>query len=492
MRSMTPPAMPGSTWEAKLTQNWRNRSWITCSLALNLMVLGAVKVARADNVDDYVTAQMARQHIPGVSLAVLKDGKPMKMRGYGFANLELPTPATPESVYQIGSASKQFIAAAILLLNAEGKVGLDDSVRKYISDAPETWQPITVRHLLTHTSGLERETPGFQLKAQSDVDTIRASYPAPLAFTPGTKWQYSNLGYSVLAEIISRAARVPWPQYVQEHIFAPLGMNSTRTTTSEELIPHRANGYQWIDSNKYQNAPMLPGIRPSGAFLSTVTDLAKWDAALYFDKILSHQQRELMWTPVKLSDGSEKPYGFGWEVAKLGKHTQVKHAGTMLGFRSQVLRFPDDRLTVVVLTNATQATPEKIALGVAAFYIPDLKPAQPKLKSVKLSKEVLDSYSGRYQFQGNRVLTIERYNDGLRLDMPMALPDLGKELAVLVQGVSMNIASLAPENETHFFDTDDASSTYVFSKDAAGTVQLAVYNREGKVVQKGAKIGSQK
>jgi CubicO group peptidase (beta-lactamase class C family) len=459
----------------------------SCLALIFLFCFGAAGAARADETDDYVAAQMSRQHIPGLSLAVLKDGRPVKVQGYGIANLELGTAATPETVYQIGSVSKQFIAAGILLLSEQGKLGLDDSIRKYLGDAPDAWQAITIRHVLTHTSGLVRETPGLQLKVQSVVDTIQASYSTPLAFAPGEKWQYSNLGYFVLAEIISRAAQVPWPQYLQERIFTPLGMSATRTTTVEELIPHRASGYHWMDSNKYQNAQSVAGVRPSGAFLSSVLDLAKWDAALSTDTLFSPQQRELMWTPVKLNDGSDKPYGFGWEVGKVGKHRQVKHAGTMFGFRSQILRFPDDRLTIVVLTNATQAVPEKIALGVAAFYLPDLKLQQPKRNATKLAGEILDSFTGRYQFPGNRVLTVARRDD--KLTVSMALQGLGKEIDPLVQGVSMDLALLTPETETRFFDEADPRSTYLFSKDAQGQVELAIEDPNGKKGPPAPKLG---
>lgn len=488
MHSTFPIALD-STCGSKLTQQLDPRRLLARSMGFGLaLCVAAVSGACADRIDDYVAAQMSRQHIPGLSLAVLKDGKQVKMKGYGVANLELGSRATPESAYQIGSVSKQFLAAGIVLLSEEGKVGLDDSIKKYIGTAPETWQAITVRHLLTHTSGLVRETPGIQLKVQSEVDAIRDAYSIPLSFAPGEKWQYSNLGYFVLADVISRAAQVPWPQYLQERIFGPLAMSATRTTTADELIPYRASGYHWMDDNKYHNAPIVRGVRPSGAFLSSVLDLAKWDAALYSDKVLSQQQRELMWAPVKLKDGSEKPYGFGWEIGKIGKHRQVKHAGTMLGFRSQVLRFPDDRLTVVVLTNATQASPEKVALGVAAFYIPDLKPPQPDRSATKLSAEVLDGYTGRYQLPGDRVLTVARREGNLTLTMPMALPALGKEVASLLQGVSMDVALLIPENETRFFDEDDSSSTYVFSTDTDGKVQLVIENAEGRAVQKASRL----
>jgi len=373
-----------------------------------------------------------------------------------------------------------------VLLSREGKVGLDDPIRTHLSEAPEAWQGITIRHLLTHTSGLVRETSGLQTVAQSDIEAIRSAFTTPLAFAPGEKWQYSNLGYFALAEIISRAAQKPWPEYLQEKIFGPLGMTSTHTTAFDDAGPERATGYHWMDSNTYQKAPRFPGVRPSGAFLSTVLDLAKWDAALDTGSLFSKEERELMWTPVKLADGSERPYGFGWEVNKAGGHRQVKHAGTMFGFRSQLLRFPDDRLTIVVLTNATQSTPEKIASGLAGFYLADLKPKAANRTALALSADALDAHVGQYQIPGNRVLTVARRENQLAVTMP--LQGLGKDIDPLLQGVSLQIALLTPESEVRFFDQDDPSSTYVFAPDAEGKPQLQVENAAGRVMQKAPKI----
>lgn len=450
----------------------RSNLWTaTGYLLLTLAVcLGANAPTQADKIDDYVTGQMSKQHIPGLSIAVLKSGKVVKVKGYGFANLELDTRATPETVFEIGSMSKQFIAAGILRLNEEGKVGLEDSVRTYLEDAPESWQPITVRHLLTHTSGLVREPPGFQITAQPDMETIRATYSAPLSFKPGENFQYSNVGYSVLAEIITRASGKPWPQYMQERIFAPLGMTATRTTTLEELVPRRASGHVWVDG-KYLNSQNVAGVRPSGAFLSNVIDLAKWDAALYSDQVFSPQQRALMWTPVKLNDGSTKPYGFGWEVGKVGPHRLVHHAGTMFGFRSEISRYVDDGLTVIVLANVFQSLPEKVSAGVAAFYIPDL---QPKRHAAKLSATALDGYTGNYQLAAG-ALTVTRRADKLVLSS-----DVG--------GRIFEMAVLTPESTTHFFDEDNPRPTYVFDADAEGRKQFRLVGDEGKVSVKGLKL----
>jgi len=456
MYTRNPPAI----WRTALGNLW---------LGL-LLIIAANTRAFADQIDTFVIAQMAKQHVPAVSIVVLKDGKPVKVKGYGTANLELDARATPGTVYQIGSVSKQFIAAAILLLNKDGKVGLDDAVSKYIEDAPLSWQGITVRHLLTHTSGLIRDTADLQSKAQSDIEAIRGAYALPLLFKPGEKLQYSNVGYFTLAEIITRASGKPWPQFIHERIFAPLGMDATRTTTIEDLVANRANGYQWVDG-KYQNAPDLPGVRPSGAFLSTVLDMARWDAALHSDTLLSSRQRELMWTPVKLNDGTPQSYGFGWEISKVGEHRLIHHAGTMPGFRADISRYVDDGVTVVVLTNAFGALPEKISGGVAALYIPGL---QPKRHAVKMSAAALDAFTGEYRISQG-VLTISRSEGQLAMDVA-----LGPR--------TIRMGMLTPEGKGRFFDEDNPRSTYSFETDAQGRLNFVMRTETGKESVRGTKL----
>lgn len=333
-----------------------------------LVVLAAVTV-RADPLDDYLRSEMQIQHIPGLSIAVVKDGKIVRASGYGLANVELSVNASAETVYKIGSISKQFISAAILLLLQDGKLHLDDSVSRFFTDAPSNWRAITVRHLLTHTSGLGRDAPGFDpLKNKSDIEVIRSAYPLRLLFKPGDQWRYSNVGYFVLAEIIHRLTNQAWADYVDSQIFRPLAMNATRTTTATGLDANRANGYIWKE-NVYEKAPFMVALRPSGAFISTVVDLAKWDSALYSDKILNQMLRGQTWTPVQLNDGTSYLYGFGWYLNPLGGHRCLHHDGSLPGFRSEIARFIDDRLTVIILTNGDSANASMIAVGVAGFYL---------------------------------------------------------------------------------------------------------------------------
>jgi CubicO group peptidase (beta-lactamase class C family) len=302
------------------------RNYIT---ALALLLLLSF-VTRADKVDDFVKAAMQRQHVPGVSIVVIKDQKIVKSEGYGLANVELNVPATADTVYKIGSVSKQFIASGIMLLVKEGKINLDDNVSKYLEGTPDSWKPITIRHLLTHTSGIVREAPGFDpFKVQNDVDVIKTAYSLPLRFSPGEKWEYCNVGYFTLAEIIHKVTGQPWGDFLRDRLFAPLDMKATRTTTITDLVANRANGYVW-EKGKFENAPNYFALRPSGAFLSTVTDLAKWEAALATHKLLDQSSLDQMWTPVKLNNGSTYTYGFGWELDSIAGHKQIHHGGTML------------------------------------------------------------------------------------------------------------------------------------------------------------------
>ena len=338
-----------------------------------LLVLIAPISAQVSEVNDYIKAEMGRQKIPGVSLAVIKNGKVIHAEGYGLANVELNVPVKTDTVFKIGSVSKQFIATGIMLLVRQGKVGLDDKVSQYFEGTPEAWNAITVRHLLTHTSGLVREGPGFDpFKVQSDLDVIKTAYSLPLRFQPGEKWEYCNVGYFMLADLIRKTTGKSWEEYLKEQVFLPAGMNSTRATTLGEIVPNRASSY-FIRENKLHNSDNWPAVRPSGAFLSTIADLAKWEAALHTDMVLSQSDREKMWTPVTLNGGKKYPYGFGWDLDDLRGVATINHGGTLTGFRSQFSRFPEHQLTVIVLANLAGANVDRITAGVASLFIPEIR-----------------------------------------------------------------------------------------------------------------------
>ena len=435
--------------------------------ALLLLLVTSVSV-QADKVDDYIKSLMQRQHLPGLSLVVIKDHKIAKVQGYGLANIELNVPVTPETVFKIGSVSKQFIATGIMLLAQEGKLKLDDNINIYLDGAPDTWKPITIRHLLTHTSGIVREAPGFDpLKIQNDADVIKTAYELPLRFTPGEKYEYCNVGYFTLAEIIRKVSGKPWGEYLSERLFKPLGMNATRTTDMRDLVSHRANGYRW-SNGKFENSAIYLALRPSGAFLSTVLDLAKWEEALANEKVLKHAVLDQMWTPVKLNNGKTEAYGFGWQLDDVRGHKLVNHGGSLPGFRAEFSRYVDDKLTVIVLTNGDNANAFAIARGIANLFIPNLLPMR---NLARIDPKVLDAYVGQYQVNQSPILTIAREGNKLTIQ----------------QGTDTdNRAEMLPESQTDFFMIDQPYQTFSFVKDETGQIYLVrkVDGREAARVKK--------
>jgi CubicO group peptidase (beta-lactamase class C family) len=256
-----------------------------------------------------------------------------------------------------------------MLLAQDGKLSVDDRVSKYIAGTPETWREVTLRHLLSHTSGILREGPAFDpFKVQPDSVVIQSAFAAPLEFPTGSKWQYCNVCYFTLAEVIARVSGKPWPEFLEERVFAPLGMKATRTTTTTDVVPHRAHGYAWQNDHHVNTAEYL-ALRPSGAFLSTVLDLAKWDKALDEGRVLTPASEREMWTRIGLTGGTSYGYGFGWSLDSLDGRSLVHHGGALPGFRAEFARFPSDRLTVIVLTNADEGAPDQLARGVAKIYL---------------------------------------------------------------------------------------------------------------------------
>ena len=326
--------------------------------------------AQTDRTDEFVKTEMERQRIPGLSLDVLQHGKIVKAAGYGLAERHRKIPATAETVYKIGSVSKQFIATGIMLLVQEGRLRLDDPVSKHLDGTLPSWGGITIRHLLTHTSGIQREAPAFDpFKVQPDIDVVRSAYPLPLRFPTGSKWEYCNTGYFALAEIISRVSGTPWVDYLRLKVFEPAGMRSTWPTSTTQTVANRATGY--TNNGDPREAPNWNALRPSGAFLSSVSDLAKWEARLYTDTPLPDATRRDMWTPVTLTDGTTHPYGFGWALEPLNGRRQVHHGGSLPGFISEYARFVDDGVSVIVLMNMDDGDVRGLARGVAALYLQD-------------------------------------------------------------------------------------------------------------------------
>ena len=325
-------------------------------------------------IDAYVKAEMRRQQIPGVSLAVVRNGKITLLKSYGFSNVEHQIPVKPETVFQSGSIAKQFTATAVMILVEEGKLSLDDKISKYFREVPEGWKNITVRHLLTHTSGMGDYPSDFDTRRDYTEDEYLAmSKLAPLAFQPGTKWDYSNLGYVTLGILIHKVTGKFYGDFLAERVFQPLGMRTARVISEADIVPNRAAGYRLVAGELKNQEWVSPSTNTTadGSFYFTIFDLAKWDAALYTDKPLKQPSLAQMWTPVKLDDGTRKAYGFGWHTDEIHSRRIVYHGGAWQGFKSFIVRFPDDKFTLIFFANSWETKDSKLARGLVAIFYPE-------------------------------------------------------------------------------------------------------------------------
>ena len=313
--------------------------------ALGLALLAGT--ARADKVDDLLKTEMEKHQIAGLALTVIKGGRPIKTECYGVANLEWNVPVTPDTVFEIGSMTKQFTAACILLLAEEGKLSVDDKISQHLKKTPAAWSDITIRNLLTHTSGIKNYTvlDGFELsRHMTQAQFIEKLGAYPLDFQPGTSWSYCNSGYNLLGFIIENASGKNYWDFLRERIFQPLQMANSTSRLPSVIVPHRAAGYELTNHVHINRDYDLTDLFSAGAIISTITDIAKWNAALDGEKLLKAASKQQWWTPAKLSDGTTKNYGFGWVLDPLDGHKNIGHGGATSGFSAAIERFPDDKL----------------------------------------------------------------------------------------------------------------------------------------------------
>ena len=331
-------------------------------------------------------------NVPGASLLVIRDGKPLVRRSYGLANVEDRTVATPTTNYRLASVTKQFTAASILLLAEERKLNLDDSLRKWLPGLPDVANAMTIRHVLSHMSGLvdyEDFIPSTMTEQLHDADVLKILETQNRTyFAPGTSYRYSNSGYSLLALIVGKASGKDFATFLKERIFAPLGM--TNTVAFEQgvsSVANRAYGYSeadssssastrasspepralnWLRTDQSQTSAVLG----DGGIYSSIDDLAKWDAAMYDDRLLSAKSRALAFTPVTDTDDPTVHYAIGWRVTeeKIGGRT-LWHSGETIGFRNVIIRYPEQHFTVILLTNRNDPEPYQTARAIAALFL---------------------------------------------------------------------------------------------------------------------------
>jgi D-alanyl-D-alanine carboxypeptidase len=360
------------------------RTWVVLAVFSSCLVGLVTPAARADSVDDYIKTEMERRHIPGAAVAVAREGKLVKARGYGVANVEHDAPVTPDTVFELASVTKQFTATAIMVLVEEGKLQLDDPITSHLPPAPETWKSITVRQLLTHTAGFPGLDTGFQSLRTggprlnySTAEMFDAATKDTLSFAPGERWQYSDVGYFLLGMIIERTSGRRYREFLEERFFKSLGMTATSLVDHTRIVKHRAAGYT-IRNNELVNIRRVSQAElPSfGGVFSTVKDLVTWDAALAAGKVVKPATLAQMWTPVRLNSGVSYPYGFGWVVDARRGHRWIYHTGIT---GTELSYFPDDEITVVVLTNlgrtlepSNRVNSWGLTYGVAGRYIKGL------------------------------------------------------------------------------------------------------------------------
>jgi len=333
--------------------------------------------ASTDQIDRFVTAELERQRIPGMAVAVLRGDSVLLARGYGLADRERRVPATDSTLFAIGSVTKQFAAASIVLLAQQGRLKLDDPIAKYLPEGARVWQGVTIQHLLTHTSGIPEDSAVDPSRDYSETELVRSAAAQPLQFNPGELESYSSTGYVLLGVIIRRATGTFWGDFVHDRIFRPLSMPTARLTSETGNVTNRAAGYALVNDTLQRNQdPVSPSINSTAdcCLSLSLRDFAQWARGLNHGKVLGRAGLEQSWTPVRLNKAGTYPYGFGWNLFEQRGYRRIGHSGAWLGNHATIQRYPDFNLTVVVLLNQAQANSEGIAVGIAGLVEPALTP----------------------------------------------------------------------------------------------------------------------
>lgn len=392
-----------------------------CFLLLTLAGLPAAAATAPSDAEltryaDELLSKTYTADAPGASALVVRNGKVLLRKGYGMADMELGVPIRPEMVFQLGSVTKQFTATAILMLQERGKLSVQDEITKHLPDYPTHGQKITVEHLLTHVSGIPSYTglAEWPPKWREDltVDQLLALFKdKPLEFNPGTQWAYDNSGYVLLGAIIEKVSGKTYEDFVEQEIFAPLGMKHTFYNHNEELVPGRVQGYE-KEGDTFRRARYLSMTHPyaAGSLISNVDDLWIWEQGLSSGKLLRQESLDRMFTPAKLSSGANAHYGYGWNIFEYGGRKVLEHGGGIFGFLTHVTRVPDERLYVAILTNSPTTDPEELGLRIAAKSTGTAFEDRP---SVALDEKTLDEYVGVYRFDEFTTRTITREGNKL-------------------------------------------------------------------------------
>ena len=408
-------------------------------------------LAAADSRVDAVFKEYDRSDAPGCAVGVYRDGNLDYARGFGIANLDHGLPITPDTVFYVGSVSKQFTAMSVALAAREGKLSLDDPVRKYVPELPDFGKPITVRHLIHHTGGLREKWDLLAMSGWRDGDVVTledvldlASRQKELNFPPGTEHLYSNTGYDLLSVVVHRATGKTLAEYARERIFEPLGMKDTRFVDDRTLvIPRRATGYSPSSEGRFEvDMPNLT-TTGSGSLYTTVRDLAFWDESFYTGKLGGKDLVTLVETPGTLEDGTKLTYAFGLAVDTYQGLRRVEHGGALVGYRAQITRFPEKHFTVTVLCNSGTARPGDLASRVAEIYLglpPEAAEDTEDQESPSYTPEDVAPYGGIYEspelgvrwtLAGNDSLLLKRWRFEDEILVPVSRDEFRSELGTI-------------------------------------------------------------
>jgi CubicO group peptidase (beta-lactamase class C family) len=438
-----------------------------CLLASNLAPARAQAQAVAPDpaakIEEYMNAVIKAEGFSG-SILVARRGGPVVARGYGMADYENRVPNTSKTRFRIGSLTKQFTAAAVLLLQERGRLSVEDPVCKHVEPCPAAWQPVKIHHLLSHTAGIPNFTsfPDYlQTMGQPSppAATIARFRDRPLDFKPGEDHKYSNSGYVLLGHVIERVAGQPYGAFLRENIFKPLKMENTGYDDASAPAGPRAKGYETGPNGAPAPAAHIDMTIPhaAGALYSTVEDLHLWDQALNSDKVLKKASLDAMFKPVH--DG----YAYGWRVDRQGARTQQGHGGGINGFTSYIARYPEDGVAVVVLANlAGAASSSRVARDLAAIVYGEKYELPVARVIAKVDPKIYDSYVGEYELAPGMTLTVTREGDSL-----------------MAQPTGQRKVELLPTSET-VFSPRAIRAEITFVKNEQGQVTHLVFNQGGR------------
>jgi CubicO group peptidase (beta-lactamase class C family) len=375
------------------------------------------KAAVRRTVDSLASAFLASKEAPGVSIVVTKGHDTLVSQGFGMADLENSVPATPHTVYRIGSITKQFTSASVMQLVEAGRVKLDEPIGTYLPSLPARWRPATVRQLLNHTSGIPSYTdigPRWLKRIGQPMtpdSLVALTADDTLTFAPGTGWRYDNSGYVVLGMLIEKVSGKSYAQYIDEKLFKPLGLTETMYCSNAPIIPHRAQGYG-KDSSGWRNAAFIDMTQPfsAGALCSSALDLARWNQALSSGRVVSAASYREMTTPVGAA--APRHYGFGLMQDTIDGHRVIMHGGGIPGFSTFNGWLPDDSISITVLPNSESARPDRVFRGIARAAL-GMAPEQAP-RRVTLSVAELSRYTGQYALQlpNGSTLAMRMWVDG--------------------------------------------------------------------------------